>query len=134
VYIGWKLGFHPIYTIISASEEVAVLKVENRDSHPTDELDSVNNKNKPPTSRQIYSVQLDQLPTDLPFGTATSSKEKAIIGAVAPKPPLSTHLQSKLLGFLAFSHAFSFSTPSVIPVDYSFRFISNARSNAQGMN
>jgi hypothetical protein len=54
-------------------------------------------------------VQLGQLPTDLLFGTAPSSKEKAIMGAVAPKPPLSTHPQSKLLGFLAFSHDVSFS-------------------------
>ena len=58
---------------------------------PTNELDSVKNTNKLPTSRQIYSVQLGQLPTDLPFGTAPSSKEKAIMGAVAPKPPLFTH-------------------------------------------
>jgi hypothetical protein len=55
---------------------------------------------------------LGQLPTDLPFGTAPSSKEKAIMGAVAPKPPLSTHPQSKLLGFMAFSHDVSFSTLS----------------------
>jgi hypothetical protein len=34
----------------------------------------------------------------------SSSKEKAIMGAVAPKPALSTHTHSKLLGFLAFSH------------------------------
>ncbi len=34
----------------------------------------------------------------------SSSKEKAIMGAVAPKPALSTHPHSKLLGFLAFSH------------------------------
>ena len=79
---------------------------------PTNEPDSVINKNKLPTSRQIYSVQLGQLPTDLPFGTAPSSKEKAIMGAVSPKPPLSAHLHSKLLGFLAFSHDFSFSTLS----------------------
>jgi hypothetical protein len=32
------------------------------------------------------------------------------MGAVAPKPPLSTHPQSKLLGFLAFSQDVSFST------------------------
>ena len=42
-----------------------------------------------------------------------SSKEKAIMGAVAPKPVLSTHPHSKLLGFLAFSHDSSFSTVSV---------------------
>ncbi len=33
-----------------------------------------------------------------------SSKEKAIMGAAAPKPVLSTHPHIKLLGFLAFSH------------------------------
>ncbi len=32
------------------------------------------------------------------------------MGAVAPKPALSTHPYSKLLGFLAFSHDSSFST------------------------
>jgi hypothetical protein len=42
-----------------------------------------------------------------------SSKEKAIIGAVAPKPALSTHPHNKLLGFLAFSHDVSFSTLSI---------------------
>ncbi len=41
-----------------------------------------------------------------------SSKEKAIIGSVAHKPPLSTHPHRKLLGFLAFSHDVSFSTLS----------------------
>jgi hypothetical protein len=76
---------------------------------PTNEPDSVKNMNKIPSSRQIYSVQLGQLPTDLPFGTAPSSKEKAIMGAVAAKLPLSTHSHSKLLGFLAFSHDSSFS-------------------------
>ncbi len=35
-------------------------------------------------------------------------------GAVAPKPALSTHPYSKLLGFLAFSHDSSFSTLSII--------------------
>jgi hypothetical protein len=65
---------------------------------PTNELDSVENKNK--------------LSTDLSFRTAPSSKEKAIMGAVSPKPPLSAHLHSKLLHFLAFSHDLSFSTPS----------------------
>ncbi len=34
------------------------------------------------------------------------------MGAVAPKPTLSTHPYSKLLGFLAFSHDSSFSTLS----------------------
>jgi hypothetical protein len=38
--------------------------------------------------------------------------EKAIMGAVSPKPPLSAHLHSKLLRFLAFSHDLSFSTLS----------------------
>jgi hypothetical protein len=33
-------------------------------------------------------------------------------GAVAPKPTISTHPYSKLLGFLAFSHDVSFSTLS----------------------
>jgi hypothetical protein len=80
---------------------------------PINEPDSIINKNKLPISRQIYSVQLDQFPTYLPFGTAPSSKEKAIMGAVPPKPPLSAHLHSKLLGFLAFSHDFSFSTLSI---------------------
>jgi len=32
------------------------------------------------------------------------SKEKAIMGAVAPKPPLAIPPHSKLWGFLAFSH------------------------------
>jgi len=31
------------------------------------------------------------------------SKEKAIMGAAAPKPPLAIHPHSKLWGFLAFS-------------------------------
>ncbi len=35
------------------------------------------------------------------------------MGAVAPKPALSTHPYSKLLGFLAFSHDSSFSTLSI---------------------
>jgi hypothetical protein len=34
------------------------------------------------------------------------------MGAVSPKPTLSAHLHSKLLGFLAFSHDSSFSTLS----------------------
>jgi hypothetical protein len=54
-------GFHPTYTIISASEEPRSL-------------------------------------------LRSSSKEKDIMGAVAPKPAFSTHPHSKLLGFLAFSH------------------------------
>jgi len=32
------------------------------------------------------------------------SKEKAIMGAAAPKPPLAIPPHSKLWGFLAFSH------------------------------
>jgi hypothetical protein len=47
---------------------------------------------------------MSQLPTDLPFGTASSSKEKAIMGVAVPKPPLAIHPHSKLWDFLAFSH------------------------------
>jgi len=34
------------------------------------------------------------------------SKEKAIMGAAAPKPPLAVPPHSKLWGFLAFSHEY----------------------------
>jgi hypothetical protein len=79
---------------------------------PTNEPDSVKNKNKLHTSRQICSVQLGQLPTGLPFGTAPSSKEKAIMRSLAHKLPLAINPHSLLWGFLVFSHDFSFSTLS----------------------
>ncbi len=99
------LIFRQVKKGLSEKSKIAILV-------PANEPDSGKNMNKLPTSRQIYSVRLGQLPTDLPFGTAPSSKEKAIMGAVAPKPPLSTHPHSELLGFLAFSYDSSFSTLS----------------------
>ncbi len=77
---------------------------------PTNEPDSVINENKLPSSRQIYSVQLGQIPTDLHFGTAPSSKEKATMRTAVPKPGLAIHPHSDLEGLLAFSHDSSFST------------------------
>ncbi len=45
------------------------------------------------------------------------------MGAAAPKPTLSTHPYSKLLGFLAFSHDSSFSTLSFLLAAFSSRLI-----------
>ena len=72
VYKGWKRSFTPyipsrqVKKGLSEKSKIAILIL-------TDEPDSVINMNKLPTSRQMYSVQLGQLPTDLPFRTAPSS-------------------------------------------------------------
>jgi hypothetical protein len=45
---------------------------------PTNKPDSVKNKHKLSTLQQIYSVQLDRLPTDLTFHTAPLTKQGII--------------------------------------------------------
>jgi hypothetical protein len=54
------------------------------------------------------------------------------MGAVAPRPALSTHPYSKLLGFLAFSHDSSFSTLSrnILAIRTSFTVLRSPASDS----